>query len=116
MSFRFYLFYLLQNIWNNRTPRQRRQRRTSSRSEALFEGVERFTKRTISTCVSTHEDDSDLPTVAETEAMLTEGIEEEEEDNSSFDGEKDREGEHTISYENMFLSIIIIITYNFDKF
>ena len=43
--------------------------------------------------------------------MLTEGIEEEEEDNSSFDGEKDREGEHTISYENMFLSIIIIITY-----
>ena len=46
--------------------------------------------------------------------MLTEGIEEEEEDDSSFDGEKDREGEHTISYENMFLSIIIIITYNLN--
>ena len=43
--------------------------------------------------------------------MLAEGIEEEEEDNSSFDGEKDREGEHTISYENIFLSIIISITY-----
>ena len=98
----FYLIFLLHNIWNNRTPRQRRQRRTSSRSEALFEGAERFTKRTISTCVSTHEDDSDLPTVAETRAMLTEGIEEEEEDDSSFDGEKDREGEHTISYVNVF--------------
>ena len=41
--------------------------------------------------------------------MLTEGIEEEEEDNLSFDGEKDREGEHTISYENIFLSKIIMI-------
>ena len=48
--------------------------------------------------MGTHEDDSDLPTVAETEAMLSEGIEEEdEEDDVSFDGEKDREGEHTIS-------------------
>ena len=82
----------------SRTPRQRRHRRTSSRSDSIFEGAERFTKRTISTCVSTHEDDSDLPTVAETEAMLSEGIEEEdEEDDLSFDGEKDREGEHTIS-------------------
>ena len=52
--------------------------------------------------MSTHEDDSDLPTVAETEAMLSEGIEEEEEDDVSFDGEKDREGEHTISYEYSF--------------
>ena len=48
--------------------------------------------------------------------MLTEGIEEEEEDDSSFDGEKDREGEHTISYEKFFLSIIIMITYNLINF
>jgi len=74
--------------------------------EAIFEGAERFTKRTISTCVSTHEDDSDLPTVAETRAMLTEGIEEEEEDNSSFDGEKDREGEHTISNFETIIHIL----------
>ena len=47
--------------------------------------------------------------------MLAEGIEEEEEDDSSFDGEKDREGEHTISYD-FFLSIIIIFTYTWYKF
>ena len=95
-----YSWVVFVSIWiikNSRTPRQRRRRRNSSRSEALFEGAERFTKRTISTCVSTQEEDSDLPTVAETEAMLSEGIDEEDEDNLSLDVEKDREGEHTIS-------------------
>ena len=72
--------------------------RNISRSEAVLEGAERFSRRTISVCLSTQEDDSDLPTVAETEAMLSEGINEDEEEELLRNGEQtEREGDHTIS-------------------
>ena len=63
----------------------------------VFEEVERFSKRTISVCLSQQGEDLDLPSLDESEAMLAEGIDEEEEDGLSLDGEKGREGDHTIS-------------------
>ena len=76
----------------------KRRPRKISRSEAVVEGVERFSKRTISVCLSQHEQDPDLPSLAETEALLSEGIAEDEEEELSIDGgDKAREGDNTIS-------------------
>ena len=49
--------------------------------------------------MSQHEQDPDLPSLAETEALLSEGIaEDEEEEELSIDGgDKAREGDNTIS-------------------
>ena len=80
-----------------RTSRTRRISRSISRSDAVFEGVERFSKRTISVCLSQAEEDADLPSVAEVEAILADDIEEDDEDTGSLDGDGDRDGEHTIS-------------------
>ena len=82
-----------------REPQRRRHppQRRISRTEAVFDGVERFTKRTISVCLSQHEDDSDLPTAAEVEALLSDDIDEDEEEAKSDTGDVDRDGEHTIS-------------------
>ena len=101
-TYSFWLLYKNCKFYFSGGPTRRRistsRSRKISRSDTVFEGVERFSRRTISVCLSNQEEDSDLPTVAESQAMLSDGInEDEEEETLSYDGEKEREGDHTIS-------------------
>ena len=61
--------------------------------------VERFSKRTISVCLSQQEEESDLPTLAEVSSYEAIGSDDGDEDvgNISMVEDGDREGEHTIS-------------------
>ena len=75
-----------------------RQRKVS-RGEAVLLEVERFSKRTISVCLSQQEEESDLPTLAEVSTYEAIASDDGDEDvgNISMVEDGDREGEHTIS-------------------
>ena len=79
--------------------RGHRRQRTISRSESVLEEVERFTKRTISVCLTQQEEDSELPSVTEvsTYEAIGSGDEEEDVENVSVTENGHRDGEHTIS-------------------